>query len=164
MPDLPRSPEVPDLPLSYLRIIAAEAYAFHEEMLKRTPGRYHAGTRKSIENGAAITAPQYITAVRDMERLRTSSDLLFQDADLLLTPAAPAPAFRFGEAAGLIFLRNSAPWNFYGLPSIAIPCGTSGGLPLGLQITGRAGREDLVLVLAAEYQRVTDWHMRQPPQ
>jgi aspartyl-tRNA(Asn)/glutamyl-tRNA(Gln) amidotransferase subunit A len=163
LPDLPGSPEVPDLPLSYIRVITAEAYTFHEPMLKRAPELYHAGTRKSIENGAAVTASQYITAVRDMERLRNNSELLFKDADLLITPAAPAPAFEFGKAGGLVFLRNSAPWNLYGLPSISIPCGFSAGLPIGLQITGRAGREDQALSLAAGYQQATDWHVRRPP-
>jgi aspartyl-tRNA(Asn)/glutamyl-tRNA(Gln) amidotransferase subunit A len=164
LPLLPPAPGIPDLPLSYIRLITAEAYTFHEEMLKRSRDRYHPGTRKSIENGAAVTTPQYIRAVQDMKQLRATSSLLFRDADLLLTPAAPAPAFRFGDRAGLIFLRNSAPWNLYGLPSISIPCALSSeGLPIGLQITGPVGRDDLVLVLAAEFQRATDWHSRRPP-
>jgi aspartyl-tRNA(Asn)/glutamyl-tRNA(Gln) amidotransferase subunit A len=164
LPVLQPSPEIPELPLSYLRVIAAEAYTFHEDMLKRTPERYHPGTRKSIENGRAISTPQYIRAVQDMQQLRAKSGDLFRDARLLVTPAAPAPAFRFGDRAGLIFLRNSAPWNLYGLPSISIPCAMSAdGMPIGLQITGPAGGEDLVLALAAEYQRATDWHTRRPP-
>jgi aspartyl-tRNA(Asn)/glutamyl-tRNA(Gln) amidotransferase subunit A len=164
LPELPTAPELPELPLPYTRIITAEAYAFHEEMLKRAPQKYHSGTRKSIENGARVTTAEYIRAAQEMNRLRAASGGLFQDADLLVTPSAPAPAFRFGEKAGLIFLRNLAPWNLYGLPSISIPAAFNGaGLPIGLQITGPAGRDDLVIALAAEYQRATDWHSRRPP-
>jgi aspartyl-tRNA(Asn)/glutamyl-tRNA(Gln) amidotransferase subunit A len=163
LPEVPRSPDIPELLLPYLRVIGAEAYAFHEEMLKRSPDRYNARTRKNIESGAGISAADYIHARREMERLRVESGRLFEGVDVLVTPSAPGPAFLLGEPAGLVFLRNSAPWNLYGLPAISIPCGfTAESLPVGLQITGPAGREDLVLSVAAEYQRVTEWHRRWP--
>jgi aspartyl-tRNA(Asn)/glutamyl-tRNA(Gln) amidotransferase subunit A len=163
LPPLVFPPELPELPQPYLRIIAAEAYAFHEDMLKRQPGRYNPGTRKSIEGGASVPTAEYIRARREMDRLRAESGRLFADADLLLTPAAPEPTFEFGRR-DLVFLRNSAPWNLYGLPSISIPCGFADGrLPVGIQITGPAGREDLVLALAGAYQQATDWHTKRPP-
>jgi len=84
-----------------------------------------------------------------MDLLRRGSGRLFAEADVLVTPAAPAPAFELGKPAGLVFLRNCAPWNLYGLPSISIPCGfSSEGLPVGLQLTGRAGDDALLLALA----------------
>jgi aspartyl-tRNA(Asn)/glutamyl-tRNA(Gln) amidotransferase subunit A len=163
LPPLPPAPNVPDLPETYIRIIAAEAYAFHQQMLREHPDRYHAGTRKSIEMGAPVTAADYIRARREMERLRSNLEPWFAGADLLITPTAPGAAFRFGSGR-LVFLRNTAPWNLLGLPAISIPCGfTSEGLPVGLQITGAAGRDDAVLALAAAYQRATDWHERRPP-
>ncbi len=164
LPALAPFPAMPDLPLTYSVIITAEAYAFHQAMLKKNPGRYHAGTCRSIESGATVTAAEYIQARREMERLRAESGRLFANADVLITPTAPAPAFELGSRPGLVFLRNTAPWNLYGLPSISIPCGFSkGGLPIGLQITGPSRRDDLVLALAAAYQRTTGWHTRRPP-
>jgi aspartyl-tRNA(Asn)/glutamyl-tRNA(Gln) amidotransferase subunit A len=63
----------------------------------------------------------------------------------------------------LVFLRNTAPWNLYGLPTISIPCGFSqSGLPIGLQITGAPDRDDRVLSLAAAFQDETDFHSRRP--
>lgn len=163
LPALPPFPDMPDLPLAYSVVIVAEAYAFHEEMLKRSPDRYHPGTRRSIESGAAMSAAEYIRARRELERLRAGSGRLFAEADVLITPTAPGPAFELGSRPGLVFLRNTAPWNLYGLPSISIPCGFSkGGLPVGLQITGPAGRDDVVFGVAAAYQGVTDWHTRRP--
>jgi len=159
-PDLAPSKDLPMLPESYTRVIGAEAYAFHQEMLKAHADRYHSGTRKSIEGGAAISAADYIRARRGMERLRAESGRLFSGADLLITPTAPGAAFEFGMGR-LVFLRNTAPWNLLGLPAVSIPCGfTTGGLPIGLQITGASGRDDAVLALAEAYQKATDWHTR----
>jgi aspartyl-tRNA(Asn)/glutamyl-tRNA(Gln) amidotransferase subunit A len=162
-PPLVFSPEIPELPLPFMRIISAEAFTFHQQMLARNPGGYHPGTRKSLESGRQIGAADYIRARREMERRRAESQELFREADLLITPAAPGPAFELGKPGGLVFLRNSAPWNLYGLPSISIPCGFSrAGLPIGLQITGPAGRDDTVLALAAAYQQASTWHTRRP--
>jgi aspartyl-tRNA(Asn)/glutamyl-tRNA(Gln) amidotransferase subunit A len=165
LPPLPlaMSSRLPDLPAAFITIIEAEAYTFHKSLLEKNPTRYNPATRRSIENGARITAAAYIEARREMDRLRASSDDLFKEADLLLTPTSPGPAFKLGDPAGLIFLRNTAPWNLYGLPAISIPCGfTQEGLPLGLQITAPTGRDHLVLALAEAYQQSTNWHTRHP--
>ena len=54
--------------------------------------------------------------------------------------------------------------NLSGLPAISLPCGASAtGLPLGLQLTGRAFDEARLLATADAYQRVTGWHTRRPP-
>jgi Asp-tRNA(Asn)/Glu-tRNA(Gln) amidotransferase A subunit family amidase len=96
-----------------------------------------------------------------MDLLR-ANPMLFGEADLLITPTAPGAAFPFGKGS-LVFLRNTAPWNLLGLPTISIPCGfTTEGLPIGVQITGPAGRDDAVLALAIAYQSATDWHTRHP--
>jgi aspartyl-tRNA(Asn)/glutamyl-tRNA(Gln) amidotransferase subunit A len=163
LPALPESPNVPPLPLPYIRIIGPEAYAFHERMLRDHPERYHAGTRASLQGAAGVTASEYILARREMDRLRKDVARHFEQVDLLITPTSPGPAFELGSRPGLVFLRNTAPWNLYGLPTISIPCGfTPNTLPIGLQITGAAGRDDLVLALAAAYDQATDWHTRHP--
>jgi len=163
LPMLPTHAETP-LPKTYSTVIFAEAYAFHREMLARHPDRYHAGTRASIELGKPFSAAEYILERREMERLRaTASALLFKDVDALITPTAPGPAFKLGSQPSLVFLRNTAPWNLYGLPTISIPCGFSkSGLPIGLQITGGPDRDSTVLSLAVAFQAETDFHRRRP--
>ncbi|NWF83944.1 MAG: amidase [Bryobacteraceae bacterium] len=161
LPLLPPSPQIPDLPAAYLTIIQTEAFAFHEEMVKQHPERFHAGTLRSIQSGAKVTAAEYARARHEMERLRAGVRRSFEHADLLLTPTSHAAAFELGKPAPLTFLRNTAPWNLFGLPTISIPCGfTSAGLPVGLQITGAAGQDRLVLMLAALYQKATRWHLK----
>jgi aspartyl-tRNA(Asn)/glutamyl-tRNA(Gln) amidotransferase subunit A len=160
LPDAQGAP----LPKTYATVIYAEAYAFHRKMLARNPERYHAGTRATIELGKPISAAEYILDRREMERLRaTAASVLFKDADLLITPTAPGPAFQLGSQPPLLFLRNTAPWNLYGLSTISVPCGFSqSGLPIGLQITGAPDRDDTVLSLAAVFQDETDFHRRRP--
>ena len=70
-------------------------------------------------------------------------------ADLKKDPAALRPA-------ELTLLRNTHPFNVWGLPAISVPCGaTKDGLPIGLQIAGPPWREELVLRLAGAYEETT---------
>ncbi len=63
-----------------------------------------------------------------------------------------------------ITLRNTQPFDIFGIPTISVPCGFSGnGLPIGLSISGPALGEPAVLALAHAYEQATEWHRRMPP-
>jgi aspartyl-tRNA(Asn)/glutamyl-tRNA(Gln) amidotransferase subunit A len=161
LPPLRTSAGLASLPDAYGTIITAEAYTFHEEMLAKHAERYHPATRETIELGAAVKTPAYVRARLEMDELRRTSGTLFAEADLLAMPAAPGTAFPLGSRPGLIYLRNLAPWNLYGLPAISVPCGyTRDGLPIGLQIVGPAGQDALVLAAAQAYEKATPWDRR----
>jgi aspartyl-tRNA(Asn)/glutamyl-tRNA(Gln) amidotransferase subunit A len=50
-----------------------------------------------------------------------------------------------------------------GMPALSVPCGfSSDGLPIGMQIIGRAFDEATVLRVGHGYQQLTDWHRREP--
>jgi aspartyl-tRNA(Asn)/glutamyl-tRNA(Gln) amidotransferase subunit A len=54
--------------------------------------------------------------------------------------------------------------NLAGLPAISVPCGfTAGGLPIGLQLTGRSFDEGTLLRAADAYERDRRWSERRPP-
>ena len=75
-------------------------------------------------------------------------------ADLKKDPDALRPA-------ELKLLRNTRPFNVWGIPTISVPCGlTSDNLPIGLQLAGPPSREDIVLQVAHAYEQATDWHTR----
>ncbi len=80
-------------------------------------------------------------------------------ADLIAMPTTPTPAFRLGERMDdplQMYLADvfTVAVNLAGLPAISVPCGTSrGGLPIGLQLIGRAFDEAGVLRAADAYQR-----------
>jgi aspartyl-tRNA(Asn)/glutamyl-tRNA(Gln) amidotransferase subunit A len=70
------------------------------------------------------------------------------------------------DAAGKFFTRRaySAPAALAGVPAVAVPCGFDpGGLPLSLQIMGRAFEDAMVLRAAHAYEQATEWQRRRPP-
>jgi aspartyl-tRNA(Asn)/glutamyl-tRNA(Gln) amidotransferase subunit A len=92
--------------------------------------------------------------------------------DVLVTPTTPTPPLVIADlladldrlrAKEVVTLRNTRWFNALGLPAISVPCGfTKDGLPIGLQIIGRAGADAQVLALAHAYERTTSWHKRRP--
>jgi aspartyl-tRNA(Asn)/glutamyl-tRNA(Gln) amidotransferase subunit A len=92
----------------------------------------------------------------------------FERVDAVVMPVAPAPAFALGEKMDdplAMYLSDifTIPVNLAGLPGLALPCGFDRGLPLGLQLIGRAFDEATLLRLGRAYQQRTDWHRRRPP-
>jgi len=86
----------------------------------------------------------------------------------LVAPTAPTVAFGFGEKTGdplQMYLADvcTVPINLAGLPAISVPCGFSNGLPVGLQIIGRAFDEETVLHVAHAFEQAADLGRRRPP-
>lgn len=154
-----------------LPITSAEAYTYHLPYLSKTPELYQPSTRQRLERGAAVTAGQYIRARRELDRLRRDVSEVFKSVDVLVTPTTPIlpipieGAERDVPAVGgvSLSLRNTVPFDLFGLPAISIPCGFSkSGLPIGLQISGPPWGEMQVLGLAHAYEQATEWHKRRP--
>jgi len=149
---------------------AAESFAYQAENVARTPELYQPETLRRIRSGANVSAADYIQRRREMDEARRSIRDAFADVDLLITPTMPLPAPAISDLrkdpdalrpAELRLLRNTRPFNVWGLPTISIPCGfTQAGLPIGLQIAGPPWREEVVLRLADAYEQATAWHKR----
>ena len=164
-------PEVKALPVGPTR---AEIYAYHAEYMAKTPQLYQPETLERLRPTAEITAAAYIQGIRSIERLRRAVKTAFHSVDLLVTPTTFIPPASRAAAEKLEvelirerqlspLVRNTGPFNVYGLPSISVPCGfTREGLPVGLQITGPAWGEEQVLHLAYAYEQATGWN-RHPP-
>jgi Asp-tRNA(Asn)/Glu-tRNA(Gln) amidotransferase A subunit family amidase len=149
---------------------AAESYAYHAENAAKNPKLYQAETLRRIRSGEAITAGQYIQSRRELDEARRNVTRIFSDVDVLVTPTMPMPAPAIADLkadpaalrpAELKLLRNTRPFNVWGLPAISVPCGfTQSGLPIGLQIAGPHWREGVVLRLTHAYEQATAWHKR----
>jgi aspartyl-tRNA(Asn)/glutamyl-tRNA(Gln) amidotransferase subunit A len=147
---------------------AAEAYAYHYPIVNKTPELYQAETLIRVRSGAGVTAREYIQGRRDLEHVRRSIASIFDAVDVLVTPTIPIPTITLAEMSkdvstsmqlGAAYLRNTSPFNVYGIPTISVPCGfTRSGLPIGLQVTGPNGGEAMVFRVAAAYERATEWH------
>lgn len=145
----------------------AETYEYHARNLRERPEGYRESLRPRVYMGALVTAADYLRAQRLRERFRREVDALLERVDLLVFPGQMTPALRFEDfpMSGLApaSMRYTAPWNLLGLPAVVVPCGVSReGLPVSIQIVGRAFDDATVLRLARAYERATDWHTRRP--
>jgi Asp-tRNA(Asn)/Glu-tRNA(Gln) amidotransferase A subunit family amidase len=149
---------------------AAESFAYHAENVARSPELYQAETVRRIRSGEKVSVAEYIQRRRELEEGRRGIRAVFADVDVLVTPTMPMAAPAIADLkvnpdalrpAELRLLRNTRPFNVWGLPAISVPCGfTQSGLPIGVQIAGAHWREDLVLRVAEAYERGTEWHGR----
>jgi len=152
------------------RLQSAESYAYHAENIAKRPELYQAETLRRIGSEEKVSAVEYIQRRSELEEARRSIRAVFSAVDVLVNPTMPMPAPAIAELkanpdalrpAELKLLRNTRPFNVWGLPAISIPCGfTQSGLPIGLQIAGPPWREDTVLRLAHAYEQATTWHKR----
>jgi len=155
-----------------IAILQAEAYAYHQDYVAKSPELYQRPTLERILAGAKITTPTYIQSRRQMEQLRRSVSRGFGGVDLLITPTTSVPPFVIADLQSdpttmrpkeVRMLHNTRPFDMFGTPTISVPCGfTQSGLPIGMQITGAPGDEGTVLRLARAYEQATEWHKRQP--
>jgi aspartyl-tRNA(Asn)/glutamyl-tRNA(Gln) amidotransferase subunit A len=159
-------------------VIAAEAYAYHAEFVQKTPERYQPPTLAAIRTGAQISARDYIMARRELARLRRDIGKVFESVDVIVAPTSPITvptisafdaAFKDlsypGSATDIrrVALRNTSPFDKYGLPTISVPCGfTRAGLPIGFQIAAGPGQDAVVMQLAHAYEDAAQWHNRKP--
>ena len=154
------------------KLASAEAYAYHESFVASSPELYQPSTLARIQSGAKISASDALRASRDLQASRHAIRKTFDDVDVLLTPTVPIPPAVIADlrehpdnlrSQELIMLRNTRPFNVWGIPAISVPCGfTKDGLPIGLQLAAAPWREDLVLQAAHAYEQATEWHKKRP--
>ena len=151
---------------SFLLILIAEAYAYHERDLRERPQLYGDVLRERLLAGALVTAAEYTQAQRIRAQICAETAAVLRDVDVLATPTTPKPATPFAVAHDpeLAFPRsNMPPFNITGQPTLALPCGFSPtGLPLSLQLAGRPFDEATVLRVGHAYEQATPWHTRHP--
>ncbi|MFD1954321.1 Asp-tRNA(Asn)/Glu-tRNA(Gln) amidotransferase subunit GatA [Paenibacillus thailandensis] len=109
----------------------------------------------------------YLKAQKVRTLIKQDFDKAFEQYDILIGPTAPTPAFRIGEQVGdplTMYLNDicTIPVSLAGVPAISIPCGFADGLPVGLQIIGKAFDETTVLRAAHAFEQHTDHHKRRP--
>ncbi|HXS41017.1 MAG TPA: Asp-tRNA(Asn)/Glu-tRNA(Gln) amidotransferase subunit GatA [Stellaceae bacterium] len=105
----------------------------------------------------------YLKAQRVRALIARDFDEAFKSCDVLLTPTAPSAAFAIGEKSDdpiAMYLNDvfTVGVSLAGLPAISVPAGLSGdGLPLGLQLIGRAFDEETVLRAGTAIERAADF-------
>jgi aspartyl-tRNA(Asn)/glutamyl-tRNA(Gln) amidotransferase subunit A len=143
------------------------------DMYSRTRGAgFGAEVKRRVMLGTyALSAGYYDAYYGKALRVRTLVQRDFQQAfervDVIVAPTTPGVAFKMGEREDPLqmYLNDvfTIPVNLAGLPGVSIPAGfTQTGLPIGLQIIGKAFDEATVLRVARAYEAATSWHERKP--
>jgi aspartyl-tRNA(Asn)/glutamyl-tRNA(Gln) amidotransferase subunit A len=148
----------------------AEASAIHGRVLAEQPERYPRTARARLELALAATGADHVDAMRFQGRaIAELLDGPLAAADVLVAPTISGPAPRIeaverdAVSASLANLRLNRPFNYTGVPSVALPVGfDDDGLPLALQLAGRPWAEVTLLRVAAAYQQETAWHRQWP--
>jgi aspartyl-tRNA(Asn)/glutamyl-tRNA(Gln) amidotransferase subunit A len=167
---------VPDMALInalMIVVMAIEAASIHRNWLATRPEDYADQVRSRIEPGLYYPATRYSEALS--LRAKIAAEYVataMKGADMLHLPTlsipvpsiaettAGDPAAVAGKIAAITHCTRGI--NYLGLPSLALPCGLAGGLPVGFQLVGKPFAEGLLLRAGDAYQRVTDWHTKVP--
>ena len=110
----------------------------------------------------------YNKALRVKALMKQGFDRCFEQADLLITPAAPTTAYALGAHTDdpiQMYLGDiyTVSVNMAGLPGMVVPCGFDGeGLPVGAQLIGPAFGEGNLFRAAHAYQLHTAFHRQYP--
>ncbi len=154
-------------------LASAEAYAYHKEFIERSPELYQPATLARIRSGAGISAHDALRASADLQASRHAIQEIFDEVDVLLTPTVPIPPPLIADlrehpdqlrSQELIMLRNTRPFNVWGIPTVSVPCGfTKEGLPIGLQLAAAPWHGIVLLQAAHAYEQATGWHKERPP-
>lgn len=138
-------------------IAACEAAEIHREWLEGRAADFDARVLARIRPGARISAPAYITAMRERERLQGEFNRRIAPFDALLLPtcALLAPSIAALDSDPELFarknilaLRNTSPANFFDCPALSLPLPVS-GLPVGLMLLGAPMQDRRLMALGA---------------
>jgi len=159
-------PPWPDV-FSYADGIAAaiflrEGGAVHAATLAEAPNSLEAPTYELLSTSRQISNDTYRRALAARRAAISAADRYFAQTDLLLTPtipsvAPPGNARNVQLPCGAVDVRAALTrftrlWNVCGNPSVSVPCGLEGGLPVGAQLISSRGRDGLLLAASSAYE------------
>jgi aspartyl-tRNA(Asn)/glutamyl-tRNA(Gln) amidotransferase subunit A len=148
-------------------ILIAEAYAIHEKNLLTRPLDYARYTYQRMMVGATVSAADLTQAFRLRRELSwIINQRILGTYDAIITANGLEPALRFDAFPADVppkMTLQTMPFNVTGNPTLALPTKLSkSGLPLGLQIVGRAFDEPTVLRIGAAFEAASGWSNMRP--
>jgi aspartyl-tRNA(Asn)/glutamyl-tRNA(Gln) amidotransferase subunit A len=147
-------------------IMYTEAFAIHEQDYQRRPLDFGRLTHLRMTLGAFVTGADIQQAMRLRRELSRAVNLQLKNYDALITASALIPAPTFADIdpnSPPNWPIQTMPFNVTGNPAMSIPTGFSAsGLPLSMQIVGRAFDESMVLRIGAAFESATGLSARRP--
>ena len=129
--------------------------------------------RRRVMLGAFVLSSGYFDAyykkalqVRGL--IKRAFDAVLEEHDLIISPVSPTVSYKLGEMISdplAMYMADvyTVSLNLSGLPGVSLPCGfDGGGLPVGMQLTGKAFSEEALIRAALAWQQATDYHKKRP--
>ena len=143
--DLP--PEYDDAIRVHRVLMAVEAMRSMADLQKEHRALMSDALNALLDDGRGVSEREYQTALERTRQYRGGFSRVMADYDAFITPPAPGEAPTVEQTGSPVFCTI---WTLLGVPAITIPVGRGpAGLPLGLQIVGASGRDDVTLSIAA---------------
>jgi aspartyl-tRNA(Asn)/glutamyl-tRNA(Gln) amidotransferase subunit A len=142
---------------SAARMIQIEAWSRYGDDLSRTPEKFSPETQDRLRLGSTGTGEEYVRADWRIQQWRRDIQrLLSHEIDLLVLPCVPEIAPVAGTAhmveATARMTSFTLPISAAHVPAVSVPCGTSEGMPVGVQLVAAPGRDLELLALAERFQ------------
>ena len=157
--DLPGLRKLPDLNAKG-GLAAAEAFAWHRQLLAEAGDQYDPRVAARILKGAEQSAAEYLEVLAARQDLIRQARHAMGGFDALIFPAVPIVAPKLIELAedddyvrlNALALRNTSVANFMDTCAISIPMHRPGDAPAGLNVLGHAGKDAALFALAARLE------------
>jgi len=141
-------------------ILGAEGFAVHEENLRKRPQDFGRFTYQRLMPGLGVSGSDYVQAMRlrrELALIVNRQILTKYDAIVTVSATGPAPLFDgYRKNTPTLGGTQSIMFNVTGNPTLSIPTGfAENGLPLGMQIAGRAFDEPTLFRIGAAFEAAT---------
>ena len=138
----------------------AEAFTVNRDLLDRRGADIAPNLRARLERARTISAADYIWMARERAGLIAEMDARLADVDVMVMPTCPIAAPTQAEVAApddfgrknAMALRNTSVWNFFDCCAVSLPI-PGGGLPVGLMLVARNGRDRELFAMATAAER-----------
>lgn len=138
----------------FLAVTRAEVARVHDEPFEAYEPFYRVPLADRIRDGRTVTDEALAEGRRGRSETRDDvhASMDAEGIDCWIAPATPGPAPEGITSIGPSDMNRV--WTYAGLPTVTVPAGTIGGLPIGLQAVGRFGADERVLAWAVDLDGV----------
>jgi aspartyl-tRNA(Asn)/glutamyl-tRNA(Gln) amidotransferase subunit A len=152
--------------------ILGESGAIHHNNMKLRPMDFGEDVRLSLGLAELPSAVDYVMGQQLRRKIVQDFDETFRSIDILVTPTLPLVAPEIGADFSIVngkespvtddLIRLTSPSNLAGLPSLTVPCGFSNGLPIGMQLIGKAFDEGTLLKAGYAFEAASGLRSHKP--
>jgi len=159
---------IDDVCAYWMTTCGVDARIHHHDLYPSRRDDYGPVFRSVLDSASRVDPTEYARGEALRQTTRAIFDRAFGHVDVIALPGSPSlplsrtaagPSDVFPPDAMVPFFRHTVPMNYSGHPTISLPNGVAPSkLPIGLQLVGRHGAENLLSQAAHSFEAATEWH------